>query len=65
LKLEGVNSAATLWIVDVNNGPPAGAARILDQPHVAPAADFDEAEVCRLVRQRSVALESAPVCRLC
>jgi hypothetical protein len=53
-----------LGVIDMNNCPAAGAARILDQPYGSPTADPDKAEVNWFGRQRRVALEATPFGRL-
>jgi hypothetical protein len=53
-----------LRVADLNDRSASGAARILQQPHAAPAAQLDEAEVDGIARQRRVALKSPPIRRL-
>lgn len=60
LKIEGVSSAATLGIGNLNHRSPSGAAWILDHPYRSPAVGPAETEVGGIARQRRVALESPP-----
>lgn len=64
LQIEGVIRAPALRVGDVNHRPPAGPARILNHSHRSPPLRFRKAEVHRIGRQRRIALESPPRCRL-
>jgi hypothetical protein len=61
LKIEGITSAASLRVVDLNYGSASGAARILHQTGRSPAGDPVEPEVDRVTGKRRVALESPPI----
>ena len=64
LEIERVIGAAALGIVDADDDPASGVARVLDQPDRSPAIGLDEAEIVGIAGQRSVALKSPPRGRL-
>jgi hypothetical protein len=64
LQIEGVLRTPALRICDVNHRSPAGPSRILNHLHRSPSLRFRKAQVHGIRRQRRIALESPPRCRL-